>query len=206
MCSAWIASQIKLTPRAVAPVFDGCTQTTVSVNARRIKLALAEGAKALPWLKGVTVKNVIQHMHGALATSPPRKKVAPGVLALSADHNRPTATTAGTMIAGSVDRSVGAPESSQCSEQTDCGGVQQVISTSQKRQRLEESQIVVYDATGSQDEPHVAHSTKHARFDPGHVDSASVDAAIPDHELDKYLYSEDGMLLREQAWHASHSE
>ena len=201
MFSAWTALQIKLTPRAVAPVFDGCTQTTVSVNARRIKLALAEGAKALPWLKGVTVKNVVQHMHGALATAPPRRKVAPGFLAVSADHNRSTAT-----VASSVDRSIGAPESSQCSEQTDCCGVQQAVSTSQKRQRLEETQIVVYDATGSQDNPQMAHVTKHARFDPGPVDSASVDAAIPDHELDKYLYSEDGMLLREQAWHASHSE
>ncbi|KAL0056287.1 hypothetical protein WJX82_009545 [Trebouxia sp. C0006] len=45
------AHQVKVTARTVAPIFDGVKEKTLSDNARKIKIALAKGAQALPWLE-----------------------------------------------------------------------------------------------------------------------------------------------------------
>ncbi|DBA73657.1 TPA: hypothetical protein ACH3X2_009640 [Trebouxia sp. C0005] len=190
------AHQVKVTAKAIAPIFDGVKEKTLSENARKIKIALAKGAQALPWLEDkVTVKNIVQNLDSALATSPPRRETAPLCLPMLENHSMQPRMGNDSMEASVGAESSTTPASSACSEQTECGSRQQVIV--RKRPRTDDKQIVVLDESNLEV---FAPLTKHARFSPEDVDSASVDAAIPDHELGKYLFGKEGMALRVQTW------
>jgi hypothetical protein len=191
--------QVKVTAKTVAPIFDGVKEKTLSENARKIKIALAKGAQALPWLKDVvTVKNIVQNLDGALATSPPRRETAPRCLPMLENHSIQPRMVNNSMVASAGSESSDTPASSACSEQTECGSRPQVIA--RKRPRTDNKQIEVVDAECQNDPEVWAPLAKHARFSPEDVDSASVDAAIPDHELGKYLFGKEGMALRGQTW------
>jgi len=186
-----------VTARTVAPIFDGVKEKTLSDNARKIKIALAKGAQALPWLEGkVTVKNVVQNLDSALATSPPRRETGPQCLPMLENHSIQPRMVRDSVVASAGAESSDTPASSACSEQTECGSRPQA--SSRKRPRTDDKQIVVVDAES--DFELWAPLAKHARFSPEDVDSASVDAAIPDHELGKYLFGREGMALRDQTW------
>lgn len=186
-----------MTAKTVAPIFDGVKEKTLSENARKIKIALAKGAQALPWLKDkVTVKNVVQNLDSTLATSPPRRETALQCLPMSENHRIQPRMVNDGMVASAGAESSDTPASSACSEQTECGSRPQVIV--RKRPRTDDKQIVIVDAES--DLEVWAPLAKHARFSPEDVDSASVDAAIPDHELGKYLFGQEGMALRGHTW------
>lgn len=184
-----------MTAKAIAPIFDGVKEKTLSENARKIKIALAKGAQALPWLEDkVTVKNIVQNLDSALATSPPRRETAPLCLPMLENHSMQPRMGNDSMEASVGAESSTTPASSACSEQTECGSRQQVIV--RKRPRTDDKQVVLDESNLEVFAP----LTKHARFSPEDVDSASVDAAIPDHELGKYLFGKEGMALRVQTW------
>ncbi|DBB06306.1 TPA: hypothetical protein ACH3X1_011878 [Trebouxia sp. C0004] len=190
------AHQVKVTARTVAPIFDGVKEKTLSENARKIKIALAKGAQALPWLEDkVTVKNIVQNLDSALATSPPRRETAPRCLQMLENHSVQPQMVYDSMVASAGAESSDTPASSACSEQTECGSRPQVIA--RKRPRTDDKQIVFVDENNLEVWAPLA---KHARFSPEDVDSACVDAAIPDHELGKYLFGNQGMALRGQTW------
>lgn len=197
------AHQVKVTAKMVAPIFDGVKEKTLSENARKIKSALAKGAQALPWLKDkVTAKNIVQNLDSALATSPPRRETAPRCLPMLEKHSIKPRMVNDSMVVSA--ESSDTPASSACSEQTECGSRPQVIA--KKRPRTDDKQIVIVDAES--DLEVWAPWAKHAKLSPEDMDIASVDAAIPDHELGKYLFGNEGMALRGQTWQqhqASHS-
>ncbi len=189
--------QVKVTAKTIAPIFDGVKENTLSDNARKIKIALATGAQALPWLKDkVTVKNIVQNLDSALATSPPRRETAPLCLPLLENHSIQPQMVRDSMVASAGAESSDTPASSACSEQTECGSRPQV--NPRKRPRTDDKQIVVVDAES--DLEVWGPLAKPARFSPEDVDSASVDAAIPDHELGNYLFGKEGLALRGQTW------
>ena len=189
--------QVKVTAKTVAPIFDGVKENTLSENARKIKAALAKGAQALPWLEDkVTVKNIVQNLDSALATSPPRRETAPRCLPMLENHSTQPRMINDSIVASAGAECSDAPASSACSEQTECGSRPQVIA--RKRSRIDDKQIVIVDAES--DLEVWAPLAKHARFSPEDVDSASVDAAIPDHELGQYLFGKEGLALRGQTW------